>query len=132
MTEPTLAAIIGYPLDHSMSPPLHNAGFAALGLNVRYEAWPIPIEELPETVERLRGDEVLGISVTVPYKQAVMPLLDEIDPAADAIGSVNTLVRRGRTLVGYNTDKDGFLRSLRETGCDPSGLRALVLGVGGA
>ncbi|HEU0072732.1 MAG TPA: shikimate dehydrogenase [Dehalococcoidia bacterium] len=132
MTGRTLAAIIGYPLDHSMSPPLHNAGFAALGLNVHYEAWPIPIEELPATVERLRSDEMLGISVTVPYKQAVMPLLDEIDPAADAIGSVNTLVRRGRTLVGYNTDKDGFIRSLREAGCDPAGLRALVLGVGGA
>lgn len=131
MTAPVLAAIIGYPLDHSMSPPLHNAGFAALGLDVLYEAWPIPMEELPATVERLRDDEMLGISVTVPYKQAVMPLLDEIDPAADAIGSVNTLVRRGRTLVGYNTDKDGFIRSLREAGCDPAGMRVLVLGVGG-
>ena len=126
-----IAAIIGYPLDHSMSPPLHNAGFAALGLDVRYEAWPIPPEDLPAAVERLRDDEMLGISVTVPYKQAVMPLLDEIDPAADAIGSVNTLVKRGRSLVGYNTDKDGFVRSLREAGCDPAGRRALVLGVGG-
>jgi len=126
-----IAAIIGYPLDHSMSPPLHNAGFAALGLDVRYEAWPVPLEELPAAVERLRGDEVLGISVTVPYKQAVMPLLDEIDPAADAIGSVNTLVKRGPSLVGYNTDKDGFIRSLREAGCEPAGLRALVLGAGG-
>jgi shikimate dehydrogenase len=132
MTTATLAAIIGYPLDHSMSPPLHKAGFAALGLDVRYEAWQIPLEELPATVERLRSDEMLGISVTVPYKQAVMPLLDEIDPAADAIGSVNTLVKRGRTLVGHNTDKDGFVRSLREAGCEPEGLRALVLGVGGA
>jgi shikimate dehydrogenase len=127
-----LAAIIGYPLDHSMSPPLHNAGFAALGLDVHYEAWAIPIEELPATVQRLRQDEMLGISVTVPYKQAVMPLLDEIDPAADAIGSVNTIVKRGRSLVGHNTDKAGFIRSLREAGCDPNGLRALVLGVGGA
>jgi shikimate dehydrogenase len=131
MSGPTLAAIIGYPLDHSMSPPLHNAGFAALGLDIRYEAWPIRMEDLPATVERLRGEEMLGISVTVPYKQAVMPLLDEIDSAADAIGSVNTLVRRGRTLVGYNTDKDGFVRSLREAGCEPSGMRALVLGAGG-
>lgn len=127
-----LAAIIGYPLDHSMSPPMHDAGFSALGLDVHYEAWAILTEELPATVERLRDDEMLGISVTVPYKQAVMPLLDEIDPAADAIGSVNTIVKRGRSLVGHNTDKAGFIRSLREAGCDPSGLRALVLGVGGA
>jgi shikimate dehydrogenase len=126
-----IAAIIGYPLDHSMSPPMHNAGFAALGLDVHYEAWSIPSSELPAAVERLRDDEMLGISVTVPYKQAVMPLLDEIDRAADAIGSVNTLVKRGRSLVGYNTDKDGFVRSLREAGCEPAGLRALVLGAGG-
>ena len=126
-----IAAIIGHPLDHSMSPPMHNAGFAALGLDVQYEAWSIPLEELPASVERLRRDDMLGISVTVPYKQAVMPLLDEIDPAADDIGSVNTLVKRGRSLVGHNTDKDGFIRSLREAGCDPAGMRALVLGVGG-
>jgi shikimate dehydrogenase len=127
-----LAGIIGFPLDHSMSPPMHNAGFAALGLDVQYEAWSIRIEELPAAVQRLRGDDMLGISVTVPYKQAVMPLLDAIDPAADAIGSVNTLVKRGRSLAGHNTDKDGFVRSLREAGCDPGGLRALVLGAGGA
>ncbi len=131
MTSPTIAAIIGYPLGHSMSPPMHNAGFAAFALGVRYEAWPIPIEKLPATVERLRGPNVLGISVTVPYKQAVMPLLDEIDPAADAIGAVNTLVKRGRRLIGHNTDKDGFIRSLRESGCDPAGRHVLVLGVGG-
>jgi shikimate dehydrogenase len=132
VTSPTVAAIIGYPLEHSMSPAMHNAAFKALGLDIRYEAWPIPPEELPATIERVRGDEVLGLSVTVPYKQAVMPLLDEIDPAADAIGSVNTLVKRGRSLIGHNTDKQGFIRSLREAGCEPGGLRALVLGVGGA
>ena len=132
MTSPTTAAIVGYPLGHSMSPPMHKAGFAALGLDVSYEAWAIPLEELPAAVERVRDADMLGISVTVPYKQAVMPLLDEVDPAADAIGSVNTVVKRGRTLVGHNTDKDGFIRSLREAGFDPAGLRALVLGVGGA
>ncbi len=111
---------------------MHKAGFAALGLDVNYETWAIPLEELPATVERVLYPDMLGISVTVPYKQAVMPLLDEVDPAADAIGSVNTVVKRGRTLVGHNTDKDGFIRSLREAGCDPAGLRAFVLGVGGA
>jgi shikimate dehydrogenase len=129
---PMLAAIIGFPLGHSMSPPLHNAGFAALGLDVHYEAWAIPADELAGAVARVRDDEMLGMSVTVPYKQSVMPLLDEIDPAAAAIGSVNTIVKRDGRLVGYNTDKDGFIRSLREAGCDPRGMRALVLGVGGA
>ncbi len=127
-----LACVVGYPIGHSMSPTLHNAGFQALGLDIEYEAWGVQMEELPATVERLRRDEMLGMQVTVPYKQAVMPLLDEIDATADAIGSVNTIVKQGRNLVGYNTDKDGFMRSLREAGCDPQGLRALVLGVGGA
>jgi shikimate dehydrogenase len=127
----TTAGIIGFPLDHSMSPPMHNAGFQALGLDVHYEAWAISGDDLPAMFERLRGDEMLGISVTVPYKQAVMSLLDEIDPAAKAIGSVNTLVKRDGAVVGYNTDKDGFIRSLREAGCDPAGTNVLVLGVGG-
>ena len=127
-----LAAIIGYPLGHSLSPVIHNAGFQALGLDVHYEAWPVPPAALPAAVERVRGEEMLGMSVTIPHKQAVMPLLDEIDPVAAAIGSVNTIVKRDGRLIGYNTDKEGFMRPLRLAGCDPQGLNALVLGVGGS
>jgi shikimate dehydrogenase len=111
---------------------MHNAGFRALGLDVQYEAWPTPPEELPEAVERLRGPDRLGMSVTIPHKQTVMGLIDEVDAAAKAIGSVNTVVKREGRLIGYNTDKDGFLQPLRLAGCDPAGLRALVLGVGGS
>jgi shikimate dehydrogenase len=127
-----LAGIIGYPLGHSLSPVIHNAGFDALGLDVRYEAWPTPPDELAAAVERVRAPDFLGMSVTIPHKQAVMALLDEIDPTATAIGSVNTVVKRDGRLAGYNTDKDGFMRPLRRAGCDPAGLRALVLGVGGS
>jgi shikimate dehydrogenase len=127
-----LAGIVGYPLGHSLSPVIHNAGFAALGLDARYEAWPTPPEDLAEAVERVRDADFLGLSVTIPHKQAVMALLDEIVPAATAIGSVNTVVKREGRLVGYNTDKEGFMRPLRRAGCEPEGLRALLLGVGGS
>jgi shikimate dehydrogenase len=128
----TYACIIGYPLGHSLSPVIHSAGFKALGLDVTYEAWPVPPEDLPTAVERVRDAAMLGMSVTIPHKQAVMALLDEVDPAAVAIGSVNTIVKRDGRLIGHNTDKDGFIRPLRNAGCDPAGLRALVLGVGGS
>jgi shikimate dehydrogenase len=126
------AGIVGYPLGHSLSPVIHNAGFGALGLDVRYEAWPTPPEGLSEAVERLHGDDMLGMSVTIPHKQAVMARLDEVDAVASAIGSVNTVVKRDGRLIGYNTDKDGFLRPLHSAGCDPRGMNVLVLGVGGS
>jgi shikimate dehydrogenase len=126
-----LAGIVGFPLGHSLSPVIHNAGFNALGLDVHYEAWPTPPDELPAAIERVREPDLLGMSVTIPHKQTVMALLDEIDPVAAAIGSVNTVVKRGGRLIGYNTDKDGFIHALRRAGCDPAGMRALVLGVGG-
>jgi len=125
-------SIIGYPLGHSASPAIHNAAYEAMSLDARYEAWSVPLEELAGAIERLRGPGMLGMNVTVPYKQAVMPLLDEIDAAARAIGAVNTIVKREGRLVGHNTDAYGFMRSLREAGCDPAGMDALVLGVGGS
>lgn len=127
-----LAGIVGYPLGHSLSPVIHNAGFEALGLDVHYEAWPTPPDELAAAVVRVREPDFLGLSVTIPHKQTVMALLDEIDPVAAAIGSANTVVKRDGRLIGYNTDKDGFIQPLRRAGCDPAGLRALVLGVGGS
>jgi shikimate dehydrogenase len=127
-----LAGIVGYPLGHSLSPVIHNAGFSALGLDVHYEAWPTPPQDLPAAVQRLHDPEYLGMSVTIPHKQAVMALLDEVDATATAIGSVNTVVKRDGRLIGYNTDKDGFIRPLLRAGCDPTGLRTLVLGVGGS
>ena len=124
-------AVIGYPIGHSMSPALYNAAFPALGVDAEYEAWSVPPDELPAAIQRLRGDEMLGMNVTVPHKQAVMPLLDEVDKVALEIGAVNCIAKNGNRLVGHNSDMYGFIRSLREAGCEPAGLKVVLLGAGG-
>ncbi len=129
-----IAGVIGDPVAHSRSPAMHNAAFAALGIDARYERWHTPAALLAERVAALRGDAMLGASVTLPYKLAVMPLLDRIDDEAARIGAVNTIAREDDgTLVGYNTDAPGFLASLRhDAGFEPAGKLAVVLGASGA
>lgn len=126
-------AIIGHPIGHSLSPAMYNAVFPAMGIDACYEAWDTPPEGVAAAIERLRGDEMLGMNVTVPHKQAVIPLLDAVSDEARAIGAVNCISKGadGR-LTGHNTDEYGFLRSLREAGCKPEGLRVVLLGVGGS
>lgn len=125
--------IIGYPLGHSVSPIFQQAAFDHLGIDARYEAWPTSEVALKGRVENLRVEGVLGANVTVPYKQAVMPLLDMVESGAKKVGAVNTIINRDGQLVGLNTDATGFMRSLEEeAGCDPSGKRILVIGAGGA
>jgi len=127
-----LVGLIGWPVEHTLSPTMHNAAFDALGLNYRY--LPLPVE--PGRVEAaMRGLPALGFrgaNVTVPHKQAVMPHLEEITDSAQAIGAVNTIVVQDGRLVGHNTDGHGFLATLRKPGFKPAGKRALVLGAGGA
>ena len=127
-----LAAIIGYPLGHSMSPAIHNAAYGAMGLDLTFEAWSTPPEDVPAAVARVREPSLLGMNVTVPHKQAVMPLLDAVDPTAKAIGAVNTIVKQDGRLTGYNTDRYGFIRALREAGCEPEGKHVVILGYGGS
>lgn len=127
-----LLAIVGYPIRHSLSPAIYNAVFPAMGIEARYEAWETPPEALPGAIDRLRGRGMMGMNVTVPHKQAVRAVLDAVDPTAEAIGAVNCVAKDGERLIGHNTDKYGFVRSLREAGCNPAGTRALVLGVGGS
>ncbi|HEX5368459.1 MAG TPA: shikimate dehydrogenase [Dehalococcoidia bacterium] len=127
-----LAAIIGYPLGHSMSPAIHNAAYRAMALDLSFEAWSTPPEDVPAAVARVREAGLLGMNVTVPHKQAVMALLDAVDPTAAAIGAVNTIVKQDGRLVGYNTDRFGFIRSLRAAGCEPSGMHTVILGYGGS
>jgi shikimate dehydrogenase len=127
-----LLAIIGYPIGHSLSPAIYNATFPAMGIDARYEAWSTPPESVPEAILRLRDEQMLGMNVTVPHKEAVLDILDEVDETARAIGAVNCISKEGDRLRGHNTDMYGFVRSLREAGCDPRGLRVLVLGVGGS
>jgi len=127
-----VVGIIGDPVAHSLSPRMHNAAFAALGLNWAYVAFRVPPVELTGAVRGMRALGVAGFNVTVPHKEAVMPLLDEIDATAARIGAVNTVrVDEGR-LVGFNTDAPGVLDALANGGAARvHGGRCLVLGAGG-
>ena len=133
--------LTGWPLGHSLSPRLHQAALAALHLVGEYRLYPVPpLPEgqgaLAELVQQMRLGRLHGLNVTIPHKQSVLPLLDELTPAASAIGAVNTIYRRAGRLVGHNTDAPGFLADLEQLGF--AGLaseprpKALVLGAGGA
>ena len=125
--------IIGHPIGHSISPRFQQAGLDHLSVDHRYLPYDVPPDLVADFVASLRGASALGINVTVPHKEAVMPYLDEIDEWAAEAGAVNTIVNRAGRLVGYNTDGYGFLRALRESaGLDPAGKRALILGAGGS
>lgn len=127
--------LIGYPVAHSLSPRMQEAGFAALGIEARYKLWETPVSELEARIQSLRAPEMFGANVTIPHKEAVLPWIDEIDSQAARIGAVNTIVNREGHLIGYNTDAPGFLRALRERGGSDftlHGRQAVVLGSGGA
>ena len=125
--------IFGYPLAHALSPVIQQAALDHHGIPVRYHAWPVPPSELAGRIAGLRQAEYLGANVTIPHKEAVLPMLDELDPSAAEVGAVNTIVKHDGLLHGHNTDVTGFMTSLKETGgFDAVGKRVLVLGAGGA
>lgn len=124
-----LCGIIGNPVEHSLSPAMHNAAFEQLELNFAYLAFRV--EDVEGAIRGVRALGIRGLSVTVPHKVAVIPYLDEIDPVAKAIGAVNTVVNDGGRLKGYNTDWTGFVRSL-EAHVPAAGRRVALLGAGGA
>jgi len=125
--------IIGYPIGHSISPIFQQAALDALGIDATYEKWEVTPEGVGDFVNGLRAPDTWGINITLPHKQAVIPFLDEVDEWATAAGAVNTIVNHDGRLTGHNTDGPGFLRALLvETGYDPKGTRALILGAGGA
>ena len=129
----TALGIIGYPIGHSMSPVFQQAALDDSGIDAQYVAYQVAPDEVGEFVNGLRQPGILGINVTVPHKEAVMPFLDEIDDWATEAGAVNTIVNRQGHLTGHNTDGYGFLRALREgAGFEPQGRRTLILGAGGA
>jgi len=127
-----VTGVVGWPVEHSVSPAMHNAAYAALGLDWCYLPFAVPPERLAEAIAGVRALGLVGVNVTVPHKQALLPLMDELTPAATAIGAGNTVIVREGHLVGHNTDAAGFMRALREAGCEPAGVPALVLGAGGA
>lgn len=125
--------ILGWPLGHTLSPVIHNVAFRALGMDWTYLSWPVPPEDLAAAVGGLRALGSIGANVTMPHKETVIPLLDDVSGDARAVGAVNTIQRVGSRLIGHNTDVDGFREFLSsDAGADVSGDSAVVLGSGGA
>lgn len=125
--------MIGDPIDHSLSPVIHNAAFQATGLDWVYVAFPTPAGAAIDAVRAVRSLGVRGLSVTMPHKEAVRAALDELSPDARLLGSVNCISRVGDRLLGDSTDGAGFLAGLRsDFDFDPVGATCVVLGAGGA
>ena len=127
-----ICGIIGDPIEHTMSPVMHNAAFENKGVDYVYLAFRVKKEELGKAIEGMRALNIRGLNVTIPHKVAVIQFLDELDPLADKIGAVNTIVNDNGVLKGYNTDASGFLQTLRGRGIEPKGKRVVILGAGGA
>ncbi len=129
-----LVGLLGWPVSHSLSPAMHNAALAALGLNWVYVPLPVSPDRVGDAVRGLPGLGFRGANVTVPHKQAVIPFLDEISPAAATIGAVNTILveQTSARLLGSNTDWRGFLADLAAKKATISGRDCLVLGAGGS
>ena len=125
--------IMGCPIEHSLSPIMHNAAFEAMGYPAVYVPFQVKSEDLGKATMSLRALGVAGVNVTLPHKGAVIEFLDEIDQSAKQIGAVNTIVSRNKKLYGYNTDGAGFMLSLRKDGhFDPAGKKVVIIGSGGA
>ena len=128
-----IIGLIGKPLAHSTSPAFQQAALDHCGVDARYELWEAEAEALPDVVERMRRGDCLGANVTIPHKERIIDLLDALDPLAERIGAVNTVINRDGRLRGHNTDILGFVQALRRDGdFDPRGCHAVVLGAGGA
>ena len=125
-----LAAVVANPIKHSISPFIHNSAFEATNTNGVYLAWEVDASELAETVANIRRYQMYGINLSMPYKEQVIPYLDQLSEEACLIGAVNTVVNREGTLIGYNTDGKGFFKSLPSFKI--SGKRMVLLGAGGA
>lgn len=109
-----ICGIFGYPISHSFSPAMHNAAFFALGLNYVYLPFEVSLSALPDAVAAIRAFNITGVNVTIPYKEKIINYLDELSQESKLIGAVNTIVNRNGRLIGYNTDGEGFLYSLKE------------------
>lgn len=127
-----VCAVIGWPVEHSLSPAIHNAAFEAAGLNFVYVAFAVQPGALPTALAGVRALGIRGLSVTIPHKVDILPLLDEVEELAARIGSVNTVVNEKGVLRGFSTDGPGALAALHEAGVDPAGRRVVLLGSGGA
>ena len=127
-----VCGVIGDPIEHTMSPAMHNVAFKKLGLDWVYLPFRVSKEEVSEAIDGMRALNIRGLNVTIPHKTTVIPFLDKLDPPAEKIGAVNTIGNDAGILTGYNTDASGFLRAMLEKGVNPEGKNIVVLGAGGA
>ena len=128
-----LAAVVAKPIKHSISPFIHNLAFENTGINGVYLAWEIAEEDLAVTMENVKRYDMFGLNISMPYKQAVIPYLDQLTKSAQLIGAVNTIIPREGQLIGHNTDGIGFFKSLDKlAGFQVQGKVMTVLGGGGA
>jgi len=132
MSDPIRLGIFGWPVAHSKSPEMHEAAARALGISLRYERFEVAPGDLADAVRRKHEAGIDGYNLTVPHKEAIIALIDEVDPAAQAIGAVNTVVRTDGRYVGHNTDAPGLVRSLEEAGVQVGNARVAIVGAGGA
>lgn len=127
-----VTGLFGYPVEHSLSPAMHNAAFEHLNLDYCYVTFSVRPDMLKEAVQAVRALNLKGVNVTVPHKENVMPFLDEISEEALFIGAVNTIKNDNGKLTGYNTDGRGFMQSLSEAGIDVENKKIFIVGAGGA
>ena len=127
-----LLALIGNPVGHSLSPAMHNASFAAEGLDYAYVALNVEPEDVPAAVRGAAALGLRGFNVTMPHKRAMIPLMDDLDEAARVSGAVNTVSVEGGRLGGHNTDGSGMVEACKEAGVELTGREVLLLGAGGA
>ena len=125
-------AVIGDPIDHSLSPNIHNAAFRHLGSEDTYIAYKIPAGELSAGIGALKEIKIAGFNVTIPHKIEMMKFLDEMDTTSKVIGAVNTVVNDDGKLKGYNTDMIGFLDPIKKRNLTIKGSQVMLLGAGGA
>jgi shikimate dehydrogenase len=124
--------LIGHPVAHSLSGAMQQAAFDALGIDAQYELWDKAPIALGDAIAEVRGDDFLGVNITIPHKERVVPMIDRLTEEAQATGAVNTLTREGRRLVGHNTDVPGFAAALDKlVGRQKMPRQAVVLGAGG-
>ncbi len=125
-------AIIGYPVEHSLSPVMHQAGYKEVELKAEYHRIPVQSADLCQRIQYLKDNHYAGWNVTYPLKEDIIPYLDQISPEAERIGAVNTVKVVDSLLIGQNTDGEGFVQSIRTKGYSLQGKRVVILGAGGA
>lgn len=125
-------AVIGHPISHSLSPIMHNANFSKLGLENKYEALDIPVEQFPLIKDKISTLGLKGFNVTIPHKERILPFLDDIDEQSKTVGAVNTVLIEDGKWIGYNTDGIGYVSGLSQVYDDLKNAYILILGAGGA